>query len=278
MANNNTRKANNKKREANLLQNVLGLTGAVGYSNAFRVGKRLSRSSAANQLTGFQRSRNRNLATARRQAILNRYGTELHYAVERMDPQRVRAVLAAPGTNVDAPHNGQTPLQRAIRKLQREVPETNDAQIRRLVDIIGQLLSRGAALPEESAFVIVTLHENKYNVLLEIPGLEARLHEYRERLLPFLYEREQELREEYNDLARNRNDPRMARGRMQNHRFRSLQRELATYSRIIRGFERNARLQELNATAGVDPVAVAGAPQALTLANLLRMGQEGNRA
>jgi hypothetical protein len=48
---NNTRRANNKKREAELLQNVLGLTGAVGYSNAYRVGKRLSKSSAANQLT-----------------------------------------------------------------------------------------------------------------------------------------------------------------------------------------------------------------------------------
>jgi hypothetical protein len=202
-----------------------------------------------------------------------------------MDPERVRAVLAVPGTNVDVPHNGQTPLQRAIRKLQRDVADTNDGRIRRLVDIISQLLLKGAVLPEDSAFVIVSLPESKYNAVLEIPGLEARLQAYRERLLPFLYERQQELRDEYDDIERNLNNPHRARGPMEAHRLRTLERQLGTYSRSIRMFERNdhpprlpnARLRELNAIAGVDPVAVAG-PPALTLANVLRMVQEGNRA
>lgn len=67
---NNTRR--NNKREAELFQNVLGLTGEVGYKNSFRIGKRLSKRSAANYFT--QSRRNRNAQTVK----INKFPSLIH--------------------------------------------------------------------------------------------------------------------------------------------------------------------------------------------------------
>jgi hypothetical protein len=55
---NNTRRNTNRKREAELFQNVLGIASMSGYNNASRVGKHLSKRSAANNLTRMKRNKN----------------------------------------------------------------------------------------------------------------------------------------------------------------------------------------------------------------------------
>jgi hypothetical protein len=70
---NNTRRNNNRKREAELFQNVLGVAGMSGYNNASRVGKHLSKRSAANNLTRMKRERNQRRVPNIQRRIENEY-------------------------------------------------------------------------------------------------------------------------------------------------------------------------------------------------------------
>ncbi len=70
---NNTRRNNNRKREAELFQNVLGIAAMSGYNNASRVGKHLSKRSAANNLTRMKRERNQRRLPDIQRRIENEY-------------------------------------------------------------------------------------------------------------------------------------------------------------------------------------------------------------
>ena len=92
--NNNTRRA---KRTAELFQNVLGLTGESGYTNAFRVGKQLSKRSSKNYFTNTRSHLNKPIINRKKHLakLLPRYdadhhGSRLHYAIKLGQPEAIK--------------------------------------------------------------------------------------------------------------------------------------------------------------------------------------------
>ncbi len=69
---NNTRRNNNRKREAELFEKALGVAGEVGYKNTSRVAKRLSKRSGNNHLTRWRRKTNSAFVNQRRRTARQR--------------------------------------------------------------------------------------------------------------------------------------------------------------------------------------------------------------
>jgi hypothetical protein len=117
--NNNTRR---QKRTAELFQNVLGLTGETGYANAFRVGKQLSKQSAANYLTTTRRRLNQPIIRRKQQISRllpgyngTRHGSRLHYAIQLANPEAMAMLLAENQNINERNRRGYTLLEALVK-------------------------------------------------------------------------------------------------------------------------------------------------------------------
>ena len=197
-----------KKREADKLQNILGIVSAVGYNeNVLPLAASLSKRSRSNYLTStlLKKKVEHAKAQAAKRYNYNLKLNALQQAVVNMNAEGVKEYfLKTKKQNLrleDEDHTGKTPLEVVFQRITKQ----NETAAREIVKL---LLEKGAKIRRKTMFMLWDIdYENLYYFLQTFPAFRHRTLVYKDQILDELKYRLQIVQTDINEakLDFNRN-------------------------------------------------------------------------